>query len=69
MTLHPGDIVTTGTPAGVGQVHDGDQITVEITNLGRLSTSVSALNAVACPTRGARRGPTPPAEVTPVRSR
>jgi 2-keto-4-pentenoate hydratase/2-oxohepta-3-ene-1,7-dioic acid hydratase in catechol pathway len=69
MTLQPGDIVTTGTPAGIGQVHDGDSVAVEISNLGRLEVSVSAVGAVACPTRGADRGPKPPAEVTPVRQR
>lgn len=67
MTLHPGDIVTTGTPAGVGQVGDGDTIVVELDSIGRLEVRVSAGNAVACPTKGAGRGPKPPAEVTPVR--
>ena len=69
MTLNPGDIVSTGTPAGVGQVEDGDTIAVEITSLGRLSVRVSADQAVACPTKGANRGPKPPSAVTPVRSR
>lgn len=69
MTLNPGDIVSTGTPAGVGEVNDGDVITVEITGLGRLSANVNSAGAVACPTRGASRGPTPPTTVTPVRSR
>jgi 2-keto-4-pentenoate hydratase/2-oxohepta-3-ene-1,7-dioic acid hydratase in catechol pathway len=67
MTLHPGDVVTTGTPAGVGQVGDGDTVAVEISQIGRLEVGVSAANAVACPTRGAGRGPRPPAAVTPVR--
>jgi 2-keto-4-pentenoate hydratase/2-oxohepta-3-ene-1,7-dioic acid hydratase in catechol pathway len=69
MTLHPGDVVTTGTPAGVGQVRHGDTVAVEISQIGRLEVGVSAANAVACPTRGADRGPRPPAEVTPVRQR
>jgi hypothetical protein len=69
MTLHPGDIVTTGTPAGIGQVHDGDTITVEIDRVGRLTVAVTADGAVVCPTKGANRGPKPPAEVTPVRDR
>jgi 2-keto-4-pentenoate hydratase/2-oxohepta-3-ene-1,7-dioic acid hydratase in catechol pathway len=69
MTLHPGDVVTTGTPAGVGQVGDGDTVAVEISRIGRLEVGVSAANAVACPTRGADRGPKPPAEVTPLRQR
>ncbi|MEJ7635510.1 fumarylacetoacetate hydrolase family protein [Aeromicrobium sp.] len=69
MTLRPGDILTTGTPAGIGQVFDGDRIAVEVTHLGRLEVAVSSDGAVSCPTRGAQRGPKPPEEVTPVRAR
>jgi len=66
MTLLPGDVVTTGTPAGVGQVFDGDRIELEITGLDRLAVSVSAVGAVPCPTRGANLGPRPPETLTPV---
>lgn len=69
MTLEPGDIVTTGTPAGIGQVHDGDAVAVEIGGVGRLEVAVSEEGAVPCPTRGAGRGPRPPETVTPVRQR
>lgn len=69
MTLHPGDIVSTGTPAGVGRIADGDTVVVEIDNVGRLEVTVSSAGAIACPTRGANRGPKPPDQVTPVRSR
>ncbi len=69
MTLQPGDIVTTGTPAGVGPVRHGDTVTVEINRVGRLEVAVSASGAVACPTKGANRGPKPPDAVTPVRKR
>ncbi|MDQ1105638.1 fumarylacetoacetate hydrolase family protein [Nocardioides zeae] len=69
MTLEVGDILTTGTPAGVGQVRDGDDVRVEISRVGRLSAKVSATGAVRSPTRGADRGPKPPASVTPVRQR
>jgi 2-keto-4-pentenoate hydratase/2-oxohepta-3-ene-1,7-dioic acid hydratase in catechol pathway len=69
MTLNPGDILTTGTPAGVGQIGDGDVLSVEIDRVGMLSATVSSSTAVVCPTRGAQRGPTPPAELTPVRRR
>lgn len=31
MTLEPGDVVATGTPAGVGPLHEGDEVEVEIT--------------------------------------
>jgi len=69
MTLQPGDIITTGTPAGIGQVSNDDTISVEIDRVGTLTVSVSAAGAVACPTKGAARGPKPPEEITPVRSR
>ena len=69
MTLHPGDIVTTGTPEGVGQVVDGDRVEVEVTGLDRLTVTVSDSGAVPCPTRGGGSGPKPPAELTPVAER
>ena len=69
MTLNPGDVITTGTPAGIGQVFDGDSIAVEVTNLGRLEVTISSEGAVSCPTTGATRGPKPPEAVTPVRTR
>jgi 2-keto-4-pentenoate hydratase/2-oxohepta-3-ene-1,7-dioic acid hydratase in catechol pathway len=68
MTLRTGDIITTGTPAGVGTITDGDHIVVEIDRVGRLEATVSAQGAVRCPTKGAHRGPTPPQTVTPVRT-
>lgn len=40
MTLEPGDLVLTGTPAGVGPVQPGDVMTVEIGGLGTLSNPV-----------------------------
>ncbi|MFQ5607842.1 MAG: fumarylacetoacetate hydrolase family protein, partial [Candidatus Zixiibacteriota bacterium] len=36
MTLEPGDVVLTGTPAGVGPLNDGDQLEVRIQNIGSL---------------------------------
>lgn len=69
MTLYAGDIVTTGTPAGIGQVHDGDTVSIEISRLGTLEVSVSAKHAVACPTKGADRGPKPPSDITPIANR
>lgn len=69
MTLHPGDIVSTGTPEGVGQVVDGDTIELEVTGLDRLTVTVSGSGAVACPTRGATAGPKAPERLTPVGER
>jgi 2-keto-4-pentenoate hydratase/2-oxohepta-3-ene-1,7-dioic acid hydratase in catechol pathway len=47
MTLLPGDIIATGTPAGVGAargrfLHDGDRVEVEIDGLGTLVNPVRA---------------------------
>ncbi|WP_431918210.1 fumarylacetoacetate hydrolase family protein [Nonomuraea jabiensis] len=65
MTLLPGDVISTGTPAGVGPLADGDRVSVDIDGVGTLSVSVSADAVIACPTRGAGHGPQPPAQITP----
>ena len=43
MTLLPGDVVLTGTPAGVGPLQVGDVVEVEIEGIGTLSNPVAAL--------------------------
>ena len=40
MTLEPGDIIMTGTPAGVSSLHAGDVVEVEIEGIGILSNPV-----------------------------
>jgi 2-keto-4-pentenoate hydratase/2-oxohepta-3-ene-1,7-dioic acid hydratase in catechol pathway len=40
MTLEPGDLIFTGTPAGVGPLKDGDEVVAEIEGLCRLSNPV-----------------------------
>lgn len=40
MTLEPGDLIFTGTPAGVGALVDGDEVTVDIEGLGLLRNPV-----------------------------
>ena len=40
MTLEPGDLVATGTPAGVGLLVPGDRVEVEIPGVGVLSNPV-----------------------------
>jgi 2-keto-4-pentenoate hydratase/2-oxohepta-3-ene-1,7-dioic acid hydratase in catechol pathway len=40
MTLLPGDVILTGTPAGIGQLHDGDHVKVEIPGIGALDNEV-----------------------------
>ena len=42
MTLEPGDIVATGTPAGVGPLKDGDRVEIEVEGLSRVSNPVVA---------------------------
>ncbi|MFX1493376.1 MAG: fumarylacetoacetate hydrolase family protein [Promethearchaeota archaeon] len=39
-TLEPGDIIATGTPAGIGPIHPGDLIEVRIEKVGILTNKV-----------------------------
>jgi 2-keto-4-pentenoate hydratase/2-oxohepta-3-ene-1,7-dioic acid hydratase in catechol pathway len=36
MTLEPLDVIATGTPSGVGPMHDGDMVEAGIENIGTL---------------------------------
>jgi 2-keto-4-pentenoate hydratase/2-oxohepta-3-ene-1,7-dioic acid hydratase in catechol pathway len=47
MTLVPGDIISTGTPAGVGfsrkppiYLHEGDVVDIEIEYIGRITNTI-----------------------------
>ena len=40
MTLEPGDLILTGTPAGVGVLKNGDDVEIEIEGLGLLTNHV-----------------------------
>jgi 2-keto-4-pentenoate hydratase/2-oxohepta-3-ene-1,7-dioic acid hydratase in catechol pathway len=40
MTLEPGDLLSTGTPAGVGPIQPGDHVEVTIPGIGTLSNPV-----------------------------
>jgi 2-keto-4-pentenoate hydratase/2-oxohepta-3-ene-1,7-dioic acid hydratase in catechol pathway len=40
MTLHPGDLIATGTPAGVAPLAPGDIVEVEIEGIGVLTNPV-----------------------------
>ena len=40
MTLYPGDVFSTGTPDGVGPLKAGDEVTIEIERIGRMSVKV-----------------------------
>jgi 2-keto-4-pentenoate hydratase/2-oxohepta-3-ene-1,7-dioic acid hydratase in catechol pathway len=41
MTLEPGDVVSTGTPPGVGPLSHGDVVTVKVEGVGELSNPVA----------------------------
>jgi 2-keto-4-pentenoate hydratase/2-oxohepta-3-ene-1,7-dioic acid hydratase in catechol pathway len=42
MTLEPGDVIATGTPAGVSRLHPGDVVEVEIPGVGTVRNPVRA---------------------------
>ena len=61
VTLEPGDVILTGTPAGVGAgrgqfLSPGDQVEVEIANVGRLRNEIR-LQPVATPNEEETPGP------------
>ena len=41
MTLLPGDIISTGTPAGIGPLQAGDTVTVKVAGVGELTNPVA----------------------------
>ncbi len=42
MTLEPGDVILTGTPAGIGALKNGDVVEVEIEGIGKLINPVKS---------------------------
>ena len=42
MTLLPGDIISTGTPSGVGPIKPGDSVTIHVEGVGALTNPVIA---------------------------
>jgi 2-keto-4-pentenoate hydratase/2-oxohepta-3-ene-1,7-dioic acid hydratase in catechol pathway len=40
MTLLPGDIISTGTPSGIGPLQPGDVVTVRVGGVGELTNPV-----------------------------
>jgi len=49
MTLFPGDIIATGTPAGVAPIADGDTLNIRIAGVGEMQLSVLRGSAGAHP--------------------
>jgi 2-keto-4-pentenoate hydratase/2-oxohepta-3-ene-1,7-dioic acid hydratase in catechol pathway len=45
MTLLPGDVILTGTPAGVSPIVDGDTVLVRVVGIGDLANPVAALES------------------------
>ena len=45
MTLNPGDVIATGTPAGVGPMSPGDRVDVQIEGIGTLSNTFTGPGA------------------------
>lgn len=45
MTLLPGDIISTGTPSGIGPLEAGDSVTINVEGVGELTNSVRKLDA------------------------
>ena len=41
MTLLPGDVISTGTPSGVGPVAPGDRVVVKVEGVGELANDVA----------------------------
>jgi len=42
MTLEPGDIISTGTPEGIGPLTSGDRVTIKVEGVGELTNPVQA---------------------------
>lgn len=40
MTLEPGDVISTGTPSGVGKLEEGDEVAITIEGIGTLTNPV-----------------------------
>jgi 2-keto-4-pentenoate hydratase/2-oxohepta-3-ene-1,7-dioic acid hydratase in catechol pathway len=45
MTLVPGDVIATGTPAGVSRMEPGDMVEIEVENIGILRNTVGSLES------------------------
>ena len=42
MTLEPGDVISTGTPSGIGEMKAGDVVSVKVEGVGELTNPVEA---------------------------
>jgi 2-keto-4-pentenoate hydratase/2-oxohepta-3-ene-1,7-dioic acid hydratase in catechol pathway len=49
MTLHPGDVIATGTPDGIGPIAIGDVVTIRIERVGEMRLQVGAAEPASNP--------------------
>jgi 5-oxopent-3-ene-1,2,5-tricarboxylate decarboxylase/2-hydroxyhepta-2,4-diene-1,7-dioate isomerase len=54
ITLVPGDVILSGTPAGSRPVQPGDSVTVEVEGLGALTNTIVEGNVAVRPDVGAQ---------------
>ena len=52
-TLHPGDLIFTGTPEGVSPIHPGDSIVATIATIGTMAVAVRADQGIPAPVMSA----------------
>jgi len=52
-TLHPGDLIFTGTPEGVSPIRAGDSIVATIADIGSMAVAVRAEEAISAPAMSA----------------
>ncbi len=55
MTLLPGDVILTGTPRGVGPIEPGDEVSIEVEGVGRLTNPVERERPARTPAEPSRR--------------
>lgn len=60
VTLRPGDIITTGTPAGVSPLRHGDTVSLRAEGIGTLTVHVDGSRDKLSTTTGHNSGPKPP---------
>lgn len=47
LTLSPGDVIATGTPEGVGPLNPGDEVSIEIEQVGKMTIKVTQTETVS----------------------
>jgi 2-keto-4-pentenoate hydratase/2-oxohepta-3-ene-1,7-dioic acid hydratase in catechol pathway len=55
-TLHPGDVILTGTPEGVSPIEAGDRVVATIERIGTMEVGIRAAQASVVPAMSAAQG-------------